>query len=149
MGRISMRRSLRAVLAALALTTVAGGAAAASDPPGGVPLPAQACQRECLEGYMNKYLAAMAAHENVALKVSNFGAYSPDRSIPALRETVMGCIEAFGTRRSLFGTDYPVARRNMTYGAMVDAFAEIIAPFSAEEQGDLFYGNARRFYRFD
>src|SRR5207248_1157997 len=75
-------------------------------------------------------LAAMAAHENVALKVSNFGAYSPDRSIPVLRETVMTCIEAFGTRRSLFGTDYPVARRNMTYTAMVDAFAEIIAPFS-------------------
>ncbi|MGZ3199897.1 MAG: hypothetical protein ACXWI5_10230 [Croceibacterium sp.] len=57
-----MRRSLRAALAGLALTTVASLASAASDPPGGVPLPAQACQRECLEGYMNKYLAAMAAH---------------------------------------------------------------------------------------
>ena len=56
-----MRRSLHAVLAALALTTI-GGAAAASDPPGGVPLPAHTCQRECLQGFMDKYLAAMAAH---------------------------------------------------------------------------------------
>jgi len=57
-----MRRSLRAVLAGLALATVASMASAAPDPPGGVPLPVQTCQRECLEGYMNKYLAAMAAH---------------------------------------------------------------------------------------
>lgn len=94
-------------------------------------------------------LALMGAHDNVAIKVSNFGAYSPDRSIPALRETVMTCIEAFGTGRAMFGTDYPVARRNMTYGAMVDAFAEIIAPFSASEQRALFHDNARRIYRFD
>jgi hypothetical protein len=57
-----MRRSIRNVLAALALTTVAGSAAAASDPPGDVPLPAQTCQRACLEGYVNRYLEAMAAH---------------------------------------------------------------------------------------
>ena len=93
-------------------------------------------------------LALLAAHENVAIKVSNFGAYSPDRSIGVLRATVMGCIEAFGTRRALFGTDYPVARRNMSYGAMVEAFAEIIAPFSADEQQALFHDNAHRMYRF-
>lgn len=57
-----MRRSIRTVFAAFALTTVAGMASAASDPPGDVPLPVQACQRECLQGYMDKYLAAMAAH---------------------------------------------------------------------------------------
>jgi predicted TIM-barrel fold metal-dependent hydrolase len=93
-------------------------------------------------------LALLAARPNVALKVSNFGAYSPDKSVSALRETVMTCIDAFGTKRSLFGTDYPVARRNMTYAAMVDAFAEIIAPFSPDEQRDLFHDNARRYYRF-
>ncbi len=93
-------------------------------------------------------LALMGARENIAIKVSNFGAYGTDRSIAALRETVMTCIDAFGTARSLFGTDYPVARRNMTYAAMVDAFAEIIAPFSAGEQRALFHDNARRIYRF-
>ena len=63
-----MRRSIRSALAAVALTTIAGTtiagmASAASDPPGGVPLPVHECQRACLEGYMNKYLAAMAAHQ--------------------------------------------------------------------------------------
>jgi hypothetical protein len=58
-----MRRTIRVALAAFALTAVAGPALAASDPPGGVPLPEHKCQRACLEGYVNKYLAAMAAHK--------------------------------------------------------------------------------------
>ena len=93
-------------------------------------------------------LRALAACPNVAIKVSNFGAYSQDRSLPVLRETVMGCVEAFGTDRALFGTDYPVARRNMGYGAMVDAFADIISVFSEGEQRALFHDNAARLYKF-
>ncbi len=94
-------------------------------------------------------LALLAAQSNVAIKISNFGAFSPDRSLPVLRETVMGCIEAFGAARAMFGTDYPVARRNMGYGAMVEAFAEIIAALSAGEQRALFHDNAMQFYRFE
>ena len=93
-------------------------------------------------------LKLLAAQPNIAIKVSNFGAYSSDRSLPVLRQTVMGCIDAFGTSRAMFGTDYPVARRNMTYPAMVEAFAEIIADFSAAEQRALFHDNAARLYRF-
>jgi len=51
-----MRTSIRAGLCALALSF----AASASAQPGGVPLPAQSCQRECLEGFVDKYLQAMA-----------------------------------------------------------------------------------------
>lgn len=51
-----MRRSFRIALAALAFTATA---APATEPPGGVPLPEQRCQRECLEDYVDKYLAAM------------------------------------------------------------------------------------------
>ena len=56
-----MRRSLRCALAGLALAAVST-LTAASEPPGDVPLPVPQCQRECLQGYMDKYLAAMAAH---------------------------------------------------------------------------------------
>src|SRR6187455_2135407 len=51
-----MRTSIRAGLTALALSF----AAAASAQPGGVPLPERDCQRECLEGFVDKYLQAMA-----------------------------------------------------------------------------------------
>src|SRR3990167_7869671 len=52
-----MRIVFRIALTALAFTA---GAASASEPPGGVPLPEPKCQRACLEGYMEKYLQAMA-----------------------------------------------------------------------------------------
>jgi len=51
-----MRTSIRAGLTALALSL----AAAASAQTGGVPLPEQSCQRECLEGFVDRYLQAMA-----------------------------------------------------------------------------------------
>jgi predicted TIM-barrel fold metal-dependent hydrolase len=93
-------------------------------------------------------LAAMGACENIAIKVSNFGAYTADKSLPVLRETILTCIDAFGPQRAIFGTDYPVARRNMTYQAMLDAFAASITDFSADEQRALFHDNARVWYGF-
>jgi hypothetical protein len=51
-----MRRLIRNILGAAALCLAAGAAAQ----PGGVPLPEQSCQRECLEGFVDRYLQAMA-----------------------------------------------------------------------------------------
>jgi predicted TIM-barrel fold metal-dependent hydrolase len=93
-------------------------------------------------------LRLMGAEPNIAIKISNFGAYDPDRSVAGLRRTVMGCIDAFGTDRSMFGTDYPVARRSMTYQSLCNSFAAIIADFSSDEQRALFHDNAARIYRF-
>jgi predicted TIM-barrel fold metal-dependent hydrolase len=93
-------------------------------------------------------LALMGKRENIAIKVSNFGAYGTDRSFAALKATVMTCIEAFGTRRSMFGTDYPVAKRHMSYDDMCERFKDIIEELSPQEQRDLFHDNAARHYRF-
>ena len=54
-----MRKSIRAVLAVLALSFAAPAAAQ----PGGVPLPERDCQRECLERFVDRYLQAMADGE--------------------------------------------------------------------------------------
>jgi len=94
-------------------------------------------------------LALMAAQPNVAIKVSNFGAYATERTPAGLKQAVLTCVEAFGTARSMFGTDYPVGRRALGYAENVSAFAAAIADFSEDEQAALFCGNARRYYRFD
>ena len=52
--------SIRACAAALVLGLAAFAGPGASAQPGGVPLPAQSCQRACLEGFVDKYLQAMA-----------------------------------------------------------------------------------------
>ena len=70
-----MRKSIRAVLAVLALSFAAPAAAQ----PGGVPLPERDCQRECLEGFVDRYLQAMAD-----------GEVDPDLFAPGARFTENG-----------------------------------------------------------
>ena len=66
-----------------------------------------------------------------------------------MRDIAMTCIDAFGTARSMFGTDYPVGRRHMTLAAMVEAFEVLISEFSPAEQRALFHDNAHRYFRFE
>lgn len=94
-------------------------------------------------------LARMAAQPNVAIKISNASAYAADTSDAALSAVILPCLEAFGPQRTLFGTDYPVARRTMTYGAICDAVRRILRPLSPADQRAVFHDNAARLYRFD
>lgn len=93
-------------------------------------------------------LKAMAGRPNIAIKLSNASAYMPDASLDALRGVILPILDAFGPGRCLFGTDYPVARRTITYAGICDALRHILAPFSADEQRAVFFGNAARHYRF-
>ncbi|MBV8914777.1 MAG: amidohydrolase family protein, partial [Acetobacteraceae bacterium] len=79
-------------------------------------------------------------------KLSNYGAYTPDGTLAAHRDTLRTCIDAFGPDRSMFGSDYPVARRNMTYPTLLRRFREIAAEYSADEQDALFHRTASRLY---
>ncbi len=93
-------------------------------------------------------LSAMASCPNVAIKLSNYGAYGRDNSLQALREVLMTCIDAFGTQRSMFGSDYPVGRRAMPYQDGCERFKDVMAAFPAGEQRALFHDNAARSYGF-
>ncbi len=92
-------------------------------------------------------LRAMAQQPNIALKLSNFAAYSPTRSPSEDRDTVLTCIDAFGPACCLFGSDYPVARRSLSFAALCDRFRAVVADFTAAEQRALFHDNAARLYR--
>ena len=93
-------------------------------------------------------LHAMGRLPNVAIKLSNYAAYAADRSLPALRATVMTCIDAFGMQRALFGTDYPVGGRTLSFQEHCNHFMDVVATCSADEQRALFHDNAARLYRF-
>ena len=54
-----------------------------------------------------------------------------------------------GVERSFFGTNWPVDRLYSCYGDVLDAYAELIADFSADEQRALFTENAKRIFRLD
>ena len=92
-------------------------------------------------------IRALGAEANVALKVSNIGAYDPAPTYDSIRAVALDCIAAFGTRRAMFATDWPVARLHSDYDAIWEQFRRIASGFSADEQRALFHDNAKRFYR--
>ena len=93
-------------------------------------------------------LSLMAAQPNVAIKLSNYPAYATDHGVPALRQVVMTLLDAFGTERAMFGTDYPVGRRTMAYQDVCERFKDVVAELSSQEQRGLLHDNAVRIYRF-
>ncbi len=94
-------------------------------------------------------LAAMAEAPNTACKISGLGMKDPRWTVESIRRWVLGCIEAFGIDRCMFGTNWPVDRLFSSYGDVVAAYREIVAEFTDDEQRKLFVDNARRWYRFE
>lgn len=57
--------------------------------------------------------------------------------------------EAFGTKRLLFGSDWPVCMVAAEYGEMKDILTHYISSFSSTEKADIMGNNAVRFYNLD
>jgi len=89
----------------------------------------------------------MARSPNVTMKVSGLGMGDPLWTVASIRPYVLGSIEAFGTGRVVFGTNWPVDRMFSSYPDVINAYAEIISGFSREEQVAMFSGNAERLFR--
>jgi predicted TIM-barrel fold metal-dependent hydrolase len=89
----------------------------------------------------------MARSPNVTMKISGLGMGDPLWTVSSIRPYVLGSIEAFGTGRVVFGTNWPVDRMFSSYPDVIDAYAEIISGFSRDEQTAMFSGNAERLFR--
>src|SRR4029079_13935348 len=100
--------------------------------------------------YLKRWSEAMrklARADNVVMKISGLGMVDRLWTVASLRPWVLGSIEAFGTARVVFGTNWPVDRLFSSYPDIVNAYATIIAGFSKAEQTAMFSGNAERFFR--
>src|SRR5205085_11800082 len=65
------------------------------------------------------------------------------------RPYVETCIAAFGARRAMFESNFPVDKGSGSYPVFWNAFKRIAAGCSAAEKEALFSGTASRFYRLD
>ena len=94
-------------------------------------------------------ISELAEVPNVAVKISGLGMGDHDWSIASIRPWVLHAIEAFGTERAMFATNWPVDVLFAPYMEQVDAYRVIIAEagFSPADQARLLYGNAERLYR--
>jgi predicted TIM-barrel fold metal-dependent hydrolase len=89
----------------------------------------------------------LAACPNVAVKISGLGMLDHLWTVESLRPLVLETIDAFGTERSMFASNFPVDRLYRDYATLWRAFEAIVYGASEAEKAALFRGNAERIYR--
>ena len=102
------------------------------------------------DAYFLRWTEAMrklARAANVVMKISGLGMMDRRWTIASLRPWALGSIEAFGVDRVVFGTNWPVDRMFSSYPDLINAYAAIIADFTADEQTAMFSRNAERLFR--
>ena len=92
-------------------------------------------------------LRKLARADNVVMKISGLGMMDRRWTVDSLRPWVLESIEAFGVKRVVFGSNWPVDRLFSSYPDLIDAYAKIISGFSKEEQLKMFSRNAETLFR--
>ena len=92
-------------------------------------------------------IRTIAALPNLAIKVSNPGAYDPQWTAASIGDVVLHCLDCFGPDRVMFGTDYPVSRIQMNFDQICETFKTALRSRPEDEQRKFFHDNARRYYR--
>lgn len=98
-----------------------------------------------------KDITSIAKFENVSCKISgmvteaNWKNWKKEDFTPYLDVVV----EAFGMKRLMFGSDWPVCLVAAPYAEVVKLVSEYFSGFSEDEQDDFFGRNASRFYNLD
>lgn len=105
-------------------------------------------------------IAALAACENVAIKLSGVGAEVPGfgwfkaalapgsvEVAAAIEPYITEAIDAFSPSRCMFASNFPVDKASFSYGTLWNAYKLVARRYSLTEQQALFHGNAIRIYR--
>lgn len=107
-------------------------------------------------------IRALAEQPNVSVKlgglgmrVCGFGLH--ERATPPgsaeladlWRPYVDACIDAFGPRRAMFESNFPVDKASCSYRVLWNAFKRLATGASDDEKAALFHGTAERVYRLE
>ena len=96
----------------------------------------------------SRAMAGLARRPNVVCKISAVaGASDPQWTPASIRPWILACIEGFGSRNCMFGSNWPIDRLFGTYPAVIDAYREATAGLSSDERADVFHRTASRVYR--
>jgi len=94
-------------------------------------------------------IKAIAQHDNVWCKISGMATeadhqlWQPIHLMPYI-DTV---VQAFGTKRIMYGSDWPVCLIAGSYQKIIQVVENYFADFSTTEQTDIFSNNATTFYQ--
>jgi len=89
----------------------------------------------------------LAGCPNVAVKISGLGMLDHAWTVESIRPYVLETIDAFGVKRCMFASNFPVDRLYGSYADLWRAFAEVVRGAAEGERIALFRENAERVYR--
>jgi predicted TIM-barrel fold metal-dependent hydrolase len=92
-------------------------------------------------------LQALAAVPGVHCKLSGFGMFDPAWTEASIAPLLEACIETFGARRCMFGSNYPVEKLARPYAELYAAYDRLTAGLAPQDRQALFAGTAEAFYR--
>lgn len=92
-------------------------------------------------------LGELARHPNACVKLSGLGTFV-HRVDPGLIAEVTGTVlDAFGSERAMFGTNFPIESIWTDFSSLVDAWLGVLAEYPDEVRLDVLGRTARRVYR--
>jgi predicted TIM-barrel fold metal-dependent hydrolase len=89
----------------------------------------------------------LAARPNIVAKISGLGMLDTGWTTESIRPLVLESLEAFGTERAMFASNFPVDKQYTDFVTVWRAFDAITKGFSEGERTGLFRENARKYYR--
>lgn len=92
-------------------------------------------------------MKALAANDNVVVKISGLGTVIPDWNEEIIRPYVLETIDIFGVERVMFASNFPTDKLFSSMETIWTAFLSITADFSQDERDMMFADNAIRHYR--
>jgi predicted TIM-barrel fold metal-dependent hydrolase len=112
---------------------------------GGYHVPASVEQRDL----WHRGVGLLARQPNVAVKLSGYDEVDPGWSMDGYAGYARTLLDSFGADRVLFGSNFPVDRRTISYPALVAATLAVTSELTADERDRLFYRNTVRTYRIE
>lgn len=95
-------------------------------------------------------LAAIARRTEACCKLSGLVTEAGRGwNVDALRPYVAHALNCFGSRRLIWGSDWPVLTLAASYADWIDASDALLAELTQAERDAIYGGNARRFYGLD
>jgi predicted TIM-barrel fold metal-dependent hydrolase len=92
-------------------------------------------------------LKALAAHDNLWVKISGLALLSQSWTVEQLTFVTDTCVDLFGIDRCLYGSNFPLERMWASYDDLCTGMKQAAGGFSETDQKKLFHDNAVAFYR--
>jgi L-fuconolactonase len=93
-------------------------------------------------------MAELATLPNVYSKVSGLNTLSkPNWSAESWKPYVEFMVENFGSERLMIGSDWPFSRLNGEFAEVWNGLVEVLSDYSPDQQDDIYFQTAEKFYR--